>query len=700
MEKKSWLWKKKSSEKSPGDTHSSGSVSSHSERYSGEQEALKEYSNHFLQSPQVTSKVAAPSGECNDHIKILTEKLSAALVNVGAKEDLVKQHAKVADEAIAGWEKAENEVAILKQQHEAAVQKNLGLEVRVNHLDGALKECVRQLRQARDEQEQRINEALAEKTNEWETTRVKLEGELIELQNQIEELEANIPVHTEPTVQFRVGTIEKENAVLKLELIYLSEELDVRTIERDLSIQAAETASKQQLENIKKVAKVEAECRRLQAELRKSSLVHEQKSPAASSLSVESLADSQSDNGERIKFFEVDMFKMSGIDANGGELKCSDSWAMSESNSTKNLTSCSFDMDIMDDFLEMERLAALPEAKSKTCAIGSEFVACQTNTTESSLRAELKSTGQRVTELEDNLQQIEAEKECIACRAKDIEHNLRAELDTMSQCVAVLENKLEKIEAEKAEFENALIVSTQSVEAANTQLIVTENKLAELQKELTMVNESKELLECQLVDMEVETCTMSKQLCTSKSGSEKEQSFSAEFVVKCQEMENELSKRTQEAELHQTTSSDGELTAKQEDVAIATNKLAECQKTIASLEIQLKSLPTLEDFLTDTPIVLGVREGESKLPLADGAVPWKLHSNNTFLPKHDPNSEISAEVLTPLANGRHKESPASASSSSSSDASQNHATSDKSKNGFGKLFSRSKSGVQLENYQE
>ena len=457
-------------------------------------------------------------------------------------------------------------MAILKQQLEVAVQKNVGLEVRVNHLDSALKECVRQLRQAREEQEQKINEALVEKTSEWEITRVKLEGELLGLLNQTEELEAKIPVYTVPSVQIRLESMEKENAVLKLELVYLSEELDIRTIERDLSIQAAETASKQQLENIKKVAKLEAECRRLQAELRKSSLVNEHKSPAASSLSVESLADSQSDNGERVKIFEVDMFKMSGIDANGGELKCSGSWAISESTSTKNLTSCSFDMDIMNDFLEMERLAALPEAMSKTCAIESEFVACQTYTTESSLRAELKTTGQRVSELEDNLQQMEAEKEIIACPANDMENTSRTELDTMSQCVSVLEDKLEKMEAEKAELENALIVSTQSVEAANIRLMITENKLEEL-KELTMVNESKELLECQLVGMEVETLTMSKEVCTSKLDEEREQHLSAEMVVNCREMANELSKRTQEAELHQPTSSDGELTAKQVNYA-------------------------------------------------------------------------------------------------------------------------------------
>ncbi|KAK1387276.1 hypothetical protein POM88_015454 [Heracleum sosnowskyi] len=239
------------------------------------------------------------------------------------KEDLVKQHAKVAEEAIAGWEKAENEVSILKQQLEAAVQQNLGLEVRVNHLDGALKECVRQLRQAKEEQEQRIHDALTEKSNEWETARYKLESELLELQNQVQEVEDKDPVCIDTGVQLKLESLEKENAALKLKLVYLSEELEIRTIERDLSTQAAEMASKQHLESIKKVAKLEAECRRLQAVVRKSLLVNEHKSPAMSSLSVESLADSHSDNGERIKVLDVDEYKISGIDANVGDKSCS-----------------------------------------------------------------------------------------------------------------------------------------------------------------------------------------------------------------------------------------------------------------------------------------------------------------------------------------------------------------------------------------
>lgn len=41
MDRRSWLWRRKSSEKSPsGETESSGSVSSHSERFSDDQVCL------------------------------------------------------------------------------------------------------------------------------------------------------------------------------------------------------------------------------------------------------------------------------------------------------------------------------------------------------------------------------------------------------------------------------------------------------------------------------------------------------------------------------------------------------------------------------------------------------------------------------------------------------------------------------------
>ena len=62
----------------------------------------KASATHGSQSLEVTSKAVPIDEEINDNVKSLTEKLSAALMNISAKEDLVKQHAKVAEEAVSG----------------------------------------------------------------------------------------------------------------------------------------------------------------------------------------------------------------------------------------------------------------------------------------------------------------------------------------------------------------------------------------------------------------------------------------------------------------------------------------------------------------------------------------------------------------------------------------------------------------------
>lgn len=56
------------------------------------------------QSPELISKpVTREEEKATSDIKTLTERLSTALLNVSLKEDLAKQHAKVAEEAVAGY---------------------------------------------------------------------------------------------------------------------------------------------------------------------------------------------------------------------------------------------------------------------------------------------------------------------------------------------------------------------------------------------------------------------------------------------------------------------------------------------------------------------------------------------------------------------------------------------------------------------
>ena len=48
------------------------------------------------------SKAASHFEDGHESVKTLTDKLSAALLDISTKEDLVKQHAKVAEEAVSG----------------------------------------------------------------------------------------------------------------------------------------------------------------------------------------------------------------------------------------------------------------------------------------------------------------------------------------------------------------------------------------------------------------------------------------------------------------------------------------------------------------------------------------------------------------------------------------------------------------------
>ncbi|KAL2520018.1 Filament-like plant protein 1 [Forsythia ovata] len=264
----------------------------------------------------------------------------------------------------------------------------------------------------------------------------------------------------------------------------------------------------------------------------------------------------------------------------------------------------------------------------------------------------------------------------------------------MTRRVAQLEEELEKIKTEKLKLENALDETRDSLNKSETQLAESEMKSEEIQRELAMVNETKELLEFQLIGMEVETRTMTANIDSLKAEIEIERNASAEMKLKCQELENELNRKNQETEIQHKTSSNGELKLKQEDLAVAADKLAECQKTIASLGRQLQSLATLEDFLIDTANLPGF----SREPLVSGASGdlWRMHSNDTFVPKCDSDPSKTARESPSLINGNNDESPVSSSSSTSS---ANPTTGGKARNGFAKFFSRTRSGIELENHQ-
>ncbi|ESW31882.1 hypothetical protein PHAVU_002G276100 [Phaseolus vulgaris] len=660
MDRRSWLWRRKSSEKSPGETESSGSISSLSERFSDDQV----YTTQAALSPEVTSK-SAPNDDVNSpkmskeevtDVKILTEKLGAALLNIGAKEDLVKQHAKVAEEAVSGWEKAENEVSSLKQQLDATRQKNSILEDRVGHLDGALKECVRQLRQAREVQEQKIVEAVVNSCREWEFNKSELEGKVADLEAQLQTAKADSAASIRFDLHQRLEAVKKENSSLKHELQSRLEELELRIVERDLSSRAAETASKQHLESVKKVAKLEAECRRLKAMTRKTFSVNDHRSVTASSVYVESFTDSLSDSGERILAVQSDLRKLGGWEVNECELSrfdsCSSSLVMeidqlkNEKTSGKNHMVPSTEINLMDDFLEMERLAAFPENESRSNFVREGVASDQSDVGQATVDALI----QKNVELEKKLGKMEFE------------------MEAMIQKNSELEKKLEKMEAGKVEVEMVLTRYHTQLETSESRIREAELKVSEFQTQLALAKKSnqeaceelkaskakKEIVESTLTLTQTEVEKLISKICSLEEGIQKERALSAENTIKRGKLEEELLNMKQEAHVQQDTEIkhrevvNHNLKLKQEkELALAAGRFAECQKTIASLGQQLKCLATLEDFLLDTDnpmestceVTKGPQNGEQmKLPHSDLSTPERDFDSSISL-----NSSVTNE---------------------------------------------------------
>lgn len=272
MDHKAWLWKKKSAEKTIANDKVELPLKANEE--------------------QQVEAASTDKAELEKELKHLTDKLSYVLSECNTKDELVKKHEKMAQEAIAGWEQMETEVVSLKNSLEESLKERLAAEERLTHLDAALKECMRQLHFVREEQEKRIHDAVMKTSKEFEKSQVVLEGKLEEtnkklakmgienthlskslaskeklvedLNKQRKRAEADIG-----SLMARFESTEKDNASLKYEVRVLEKELEIRNEEREFNRRTADVSHKQHLESVKKIAKLESECQRLRLLVRK-----------------------------------------------------------------------------------------------------------------------------------------------------------------------------------------------------------------------------------------------------------------------------------------------------------------------------------------------------------------------------------------------------------------------------------------------
>lgn len=120
----------------------------------------------------------------------------------------------------------------------------------------------------------------------------------------------------------------------------------------------------------------------------------------------------------------------------------------------------------------------------------------------------------------------------------------------------------------------------------------------------------------------------------------------------------------------------------QEDIETAAGKLANCQKTIASLGKQLQSLATLEDFLIDTASIPMAANGVSS-----SSESWKVHKNETFMTRNHLDSIRPTKETSP--------SSSAVAAAVSVPVSSNRGISEKNRNGFATVFTRNKDGIHL-----
>ncbi|XP_024932871.3 filament-like plant protein 7 isoform X1 [Ziziphus jujuba] len=274
MDHKAWLWRKKSSEKTIL--------------------AIDKVDSR-LRTEQIQANTTEKGVATERSAKNLNEKLASVLLDCHVKEDVSTKIAKTAGEATAAQDKAEKETELLKQeQDEALKQEAVAANEKLALSEAALKECRQQLSLAREEQEQRIHDAVTVTSREYEKAQKLLEEKLAQASNRlvsltvensnlsnafvvkdkvIEELQRR---KSQADAEFcalmtRLDSTEKENAFLKYEFHMLEKELEIRNVEMEYYRRSADESQKQQLESVSRITKLEQECERLRLLVRKRS---------------------------------------------------------------------------------------------------------------------------------------------------------------------------------------------------------------------------------------------------------------------------------------------------------------------------------------------------------------------------------------------------------------------------------------------
>ncbi|KAI7740684.1 hypothetical protein M8C21_024859 [Ambrosia artemisiifolia] len=550
MDQKTWLWKKKIAQKS---IDANSESENEAERLQYDKEAALERT-----------------------VKNLHEKVASLLCECNAKDNLIAEHAKTAQEAIADREKAAAEMALQNQELEAAVLQKAEANERLVHLNAALKDCREQLSCLKDEQDQKVSEAvdelkrahknLEEKFVETSKKLANLTVENAQLANALlrkEELIEDVSHQmSQATVGFnelisRLDSTEKENDILKYEYRVLERELEIRT-------RCADVANRQNQESLKRAVKLDAECQKLRLLVKKQITGSNDKRTI---FMINRLCEVEEENKilkEKLHKKEDDMRL---LEAEFSQMiKCDESH--SNGTSRKMMVGDS-DMSLMDDFVEMERLAIVSSDETNLDSVGKELVPVSQGDTinpsnedhdwlQSVLKAILEQTHVSKRSFDEILDEIKIGLQCqrdsdhvsgyITWKSPDSETSLKTELEDLKKSKSMIEDQLENQKLINEELDHKLSVATVQINEAN-------QNISALKVELEDRSHCCEELEATCLDLQLQLASV------------------ADKDVANVDVE-------QEAKPVQTG---WEITA-------ASAKLAECQETIFSIGRQLKAL--------------------------------------------------------------------------------------------------------------
>ncbi|KAK9690904.1 hypothetical protein RND81_09G162500 [Saponaria officinalis] len=206
----------------------------------------------------------------------LSDRRNSDICDCSAKEELIRKHRRIAEQALAGQEMERAEAAYMKEELDKAVQQGELAEKKLAQLNAALKDCMREIESLKEQQDERVEKAVLIANADCEKERAKLEAKLTEANRRIsnlssenanlmkalickerhvqdlnkgkDELESEVGVLTG-----RLETVEKEKAFLKYEFRVMEKELEVWNEERKVERRSA-------VERAKQISQLETEC--------------------------------------------------------------------------------------------------------------------------------------------------------------------------------------------------------------------------------------------------------------------------------------------------------------------------------------------------------------------------------------------------------------------------------------------------------